>query len=101
MKLKKNYLQLIGHQYLHQQYVIIFLNVAILNVLPRSTHMLTSSNKQRRIEWAQQHQNNDFTHTIFTDEASFQLFRNTVRRWTKCPNNELKRIPKNRQNVHV
>ena len=71
------------------------------NVLPRSTHMLTPEHKQRRIEWAQQHQNNDFTDTIFTDKTSFQLFRNTVRRWTKCPNNELKRKPKNRQKVHV
>ena len=50
------------------------------NVLPRSTHMLTSEHKQRRIQWAQEHQNNDFTYTIFTDESSFQLFRNTVRR---------------------
>jgi transposase len=71
------------------------------NVLPRSTHMLTSEHKQRRIQWAQKHKNYDFTHTVFTDETSFQLFRNTVRRWTKCPNNESKRIPKNRQKVQM
>jgi hypothetical protein len=71
------------------------------NVLPRSTHMLTSENKQRRIQWAQQHQNYDFTHTVFTDETSLQIFRNTVRRCTKCPNNESKRILKNRQKVHM
>ncbi|UJR12432.1 hypothetical protein I4U23_016608 [Adineta vaga] len=29
------------------------------NVLPRSTHMLTSEHKQRHIQWAQEHQNND------------------------------------------
>jgi hypothetical protein len=57
--------------------------------------MLSSEQKQRRIQWAQQHQNYDFTHAVFTDEKSFQLFRNTVRRWTKCPNNESKRIPAN------
>ncbi len=57
--------------------------------------------KKQRIKWAKRHKNDDFTNTIFTDESSFQLFRNTVRRWTKDPNNELKRVPKNRQKVHV
>jgi len=63
--------------------------------------MLTSDDKQRRIQWGRQHQNDDFTRTIFTDESSFQLFRNTVRRWSKHPNDELKCRPKNRQKVHV
>jgi transposase len=71
------------------------------NVLPKSTHMLTQEEKKRRVQWAKQHLNDDFTHTIFTDESSFQLFRNTVRRWSKHPNNELKCKPKNRQSVHV
>jgi len=71
------------------------------NVLPTSTHMLTSDDKKRRVQSAKQHKNDDFTRTIFTDEASFQLFRNTVRRWTKHPNKQFKRIPKNRQKVHV
>ncbi|CAF1168507.1 unnamed protein product [Rotaria sordida] len=71
------------------------------NVLPKSTHMLTSDDKKRRVQWAKQHKNDNFTRTIFTDEASFQLFRNTVRRWSKHPNDEYKRIPKNRQKVHV
>ena len=66
------------------------------NVLPRKTHMLTTDDKKQRVQWAKQHKNDNFTRTIFTDEASFQLFRNTVRRWSKCPNNEFKRIPKNR-----
>ncbi|CAF4254431.1 unnamed protein product, partial [Rotaria sordida] len=63
--------------------------------------MLTVDHKKRRVQWAKDHKNDDFTHTIFTDESSFQLFRNTVRRWTKTPNNELKVVPKNRQKVHV
>ncbi|CAF1312566.1 unnamed protein product [Rotaria sordida] len=71
------------------------------NVLPKSTRMLTSDDKKRRVQWAKQHKNDNFTRTIFTDEASFQLFRNTVRRWSKHPNDEYKRIPKNRQKVHV
>jgi hypothetical protein len=60
------------------------------NVLPKTTHMLTFDDKKRRIQWAKQHKNDNFTHTIFTDEASFQIFRNTVRRWSKCPKNQVK-----------
>ena len=71
------------------------------NVLPQSTYMLTSDEKERRIEWAKNHKNDDFIDTIFTDGSSFQLFRNTVRRWTKTPKIELKCSPKNRQKVHV
>ncbi|CAF1258568.1 unnamed protein product [Rotaria sp. Silwood1] len=62
--------------------------------------MLTSDDKKRRVQWAKQHKNDNFTRTIFADEASFQLFRNAIRRWTKHPNTEFKRIPKNRQKVH-
>ncbi|CAF4244386.1 unnamed protein product, partial [Rotaria sordida] len=71
------------------------------NVLPQSTQMLTSDEKQQRVQWAKKHINDDFNTTIFTDESSFQLFRKTVRRWTKNPNQEFKCSPKNRQKVHV
>ncbi|CAF5023773.1 unnamed protein product, partial [Rotaria sp. Silwood1] len=50
------------------------------NVLCQSTHILTSVEKQRRVQWAKKHINDDFNPTIFTDESSFQRFRNTVRR---------------------
>ena len=56
--------------------------------------MLTSDDKKRRVQWAKQHQNDDFKRTIFTDESSFQLFHNTIRRWTKHPK-------KMNQNVHL
>ncbi|CAF4710322.1 unnamed protein product [Rotaria socialis] len=52
------------------------------NVLPKSAHMLTPNEKEGR-------------------ESSFQLFRNTVRRWTKNPNKELKCSPKNCQKAHI
>jgi cobalamin biosynthesis Co2+ chelatase CbiK len=71
------------------------------NVLLQSTHMLTSDEKERRIQWTENHKNDDFTNTIFTDESSFQLFRNTVRRWTKNSSKELKCSPKNSQKVHI
>ncbi|CAF1328275.1 unnamed protein product [Rotaria sordida] len=71
------------------------------NVLPRTTHMLTSDDRKRRVQWTKQHQNDDFKRTIFTNESSFQLFRNTIRRWTKHPKNESKCAPKNRQKVRI
>ncbi len=70
-------------------------------VPPKSTRMLTPDDKQRRIQWAQQHQSDDFTRTISTEESSFKLFCSTVRRWTKHLNDELKCISKNRQKFHV
>jgi hypothetical protein len=47
--------------------------------------MLKPEEKQRRVQRTKQHQNDAFTRTIFTDESSLQLFRNTVRRWSKHP----------------
>ncbi len=71
------------------------------SVLPRATPMLTVEQKERRVQWARQHQNADWSRTVFFDESCFQLFRNTVRRWSKNPKQELKRIPKNKQKVVV
>ena len=59
--------------------------------------MLTAEQQQHRVEWAQKHQADDWYRTVFKDELSFQLFRNTIRRWSKNPESEVKRIPKNRQ----
>lgn len=68
-----------------------------LNLL---TYILTS-NKKRHVQWAKEYKNDDFTNIIFTDESSFQLFRNTVRRWTNIPHKEFKSSPRNLQKVHV
>ena len=62
---------------------------------------LTVEQKQNRVEWAKKHQNDDWNRTIFTDEFFFQLFRDTFRRRSKNPEIEVKRIPKNRQKVHI
>ena len=47
------------------------------------------------------HKNDDWNQTVFFDESYFQLFRNTVRRWSKTPQKELKRIRKKKQKVMV
>ncbi|CAF4133170.1 unnamed protein product, partial [Rotaria sordida] len=44
------------------------------NVLPQSTHMLTSDEKQQPVQWTNKHINDDFNTTIFIDESSFSFF---------------------------
>ena len=63
--------------------------------LPRATPMLTENHKRRRVEWAQNHLNDDWENTLFTDETAFQLFRNTVERWHKGQR-PIRSMPKDR-----
>ena len=65
------------------------------NVLPQSTHMLTSDGKHQRIQRVKRYKSDDYTSTIFTDETSFQLFPNTIQQWSKTPHNKSKCSPKN------
>ena len=53
------------------------------NVLPRGTPMLTNEQKERRVQWAMAHKDDDWSRTVFSDETSYQLFRNTIRRWSQ------------------
>lgn len=71
------------------------------NVLLHKTPMLTKEHIEARVQWAIQHKDDDWSRTIFTDEICYQLFRNTVRRWSKNPKAEVKRIPKNPQKIMV
>ena len=76
-------------------------NAGYRNVLPRSKPMMTEEHRVRRLEWANARADDNWSQTVFSDETCFQLFRNTVRRWSKNPQAEVKRIPKNRQKVMV
>jgi len=71
------------------------------STLPGTKPMLTDGQRERRLEWAQAHKNDDWSRTVFSDETAIQLFRNTVRRWSKAPAREVKRVPKCRQKVMV
>jgi len=44
--------------------------------LSKATPMLTEAHKQRRVEWARQHLNDNWRKTLFSDETAFQLYRN-------------------------
>ena len=71
------------------------------STLPRGTPMLTQQHKNARVQWAIKHKNDDRCRIIFIDETCYQLFRNTIRRWSLNPSAEVKRIPKNRQKIMV
>ena len=71
------------------------------SILPANTPMLKDEQKQHRVQWAKKHQADDWYRTGFTDESSFQLFRNTIRRWWKNLESEVKQIPKNCQKAHI
>ena len=68
------------------------------NALPLSTPMLTSVHKQKRVEWAQRHINDDWKRTLFSDETAFQLFRNTIKHWYKNAR-PIRPIPKDRSKI--
>jgi transposase len=68
--------------------------------LPKATPMLTVAHKENRVQWAQQHLNDDWNKTLFTDETSFLLFRNTVERWYK-DKRPVRRMPKDRTKIHA
>lgn len=66
--------------------------------LPMATPMLTNAHKQKRVEWAQQHLNDNWNRTLFSDETAFQLFRNTVERWYKGVR-PIRPMPKDRTKI--
>jgi transposase len=82
-------------------YVTISRHLAALGyskALPKATPMLTTIQKQNRVEWARRHLNDDWSTTLFSDETAFQLFRNTVERWYKGAR-PVRPTPKNRTKI--
>ena len=71
------------------------------STLPYATPMLTQEQNHARVRWAIQHKDDDWSRTRFTDETCYQLFRNTIRRWSQNLSTEVKRIPKNKQKIMV
>ena len=71
------------------------------STLPYSTPMLTHEQRHAPIQWAIQYKDDHWSQTRFTDETCYQLFRNTIRRWSRNRSTEVKRIPKNKQKFMV
>jgi len=68
------------------------------NALPLRTPMLTPVHKQKRVEWAQKHKDDNWEMTLFSDETAFQLFRNTIRHWYRDAR-PVRRVPKDRSKI--
>ena len=68
------------------------------NALPLCTPMLTPVHKQKRVEWAQKHKDDDWKKTLFSDEMAFQLFWNTIRHWYKNAR-PIRPVPKDRNKI--
>src|SRR6185312_94383 len=62
--------------------------------------MLTNAHKQKRVEWAHRHLNDDWKKMLFSDETEFQLFRNTVECWYKGER-PVRPMPKDRTKIFV
>ena len=73
-------------------------NFGYKNALLLSTPMLTQAHKQKCIEWVQKHMNDNWRKTLFSDETSFQLFRNTIKHWYKNAK-PVRRMPKDRSKI--
>ena len=69
------------------------------NSIPRGTPMLENRHIEAQKKWAEEHKNDNWNRTIFTDETAFDLFRNKVRRWHKRGKRPSQRLPKPRQKV--
>ena len=73
-------------------------NLGYKHAIPIGTPMLTDEHKERRVEWAKRHLNDNWERTIFSDETAFDLYRNKVGRWYKGAR-PLRRLPKSRQKI--
>ncbi|CAG8817273.1 14003_t:CDS:1, partial [Dentiscutata erythropus] len=62
------------------------------------TPMLTVTHKQKRLEWARKHLNDNWEKTLFSDETAFQLFRNTIKHWYKGTR-PVRCMPKDRSKI--
>jgi len=54
--------------------------------VPLGIPMLTEQHIKMRLAWAEVHLYDNWNETIFTDEITFDLFRNKVCRWHKNGN---------------
>ena len=70
------------------------------STLPYATPMLTQEQKYAHLQWAIQHKDDYCSQVIFTDEICYQLFGNTIRRWSRNPSTEVKRLEEDDMGKH-
>lgn len=69
--------------------------------LPQEVPFLTQPARDRRVEWALAHRHQNWKKVIFSDETTFQMFRNTIRVFHKKENlPPQKPMPKHPYKIH-
>ena len=71
------------------------------NLLPRKVLFLTEAHVTKRLEWCQRRRHDSWQNTIFTDECTFQLFRNSLRIWVPADRDPVYPAPKHGPKVNV
>ena len=63
--------------------------------------ILTDLQKQRRVQWCEEHRDTDWTKVFFTDESSVWLYPNNIKVWTKENVRPLYQRPKHSHKFHM
>ena len=69
---------------------------------PKTVPLLTAKQRERRVEWAIAHARQNWKTVVFSDESTFQMFRNTMPAFYKVGTDiPQKGVPKHPAKVHV
>jgi len=69
---------------------------------PKTAPLLTPEQCERRVEWAIAHLRQNWKNVVFSDETTFQMFRNTMKAFHKVGTSvPYKGVPKHPAKVHV
>lgn len=63
--------------------------------------LLTAKHVEKRLQWANEHLNKDWTNVVFTDESSFWTFNTKRRAWSNSKQKVIVRTVKHPAKVHV
>lgn len=66
-----------------------------------SKPLLSEEHRKKRLKWAKNHQNFDWSKVIFTDESTFQLFTSKRKVWQFVGRKKIIHTVKHPQKVHV
>jgi DDE superfamily endonuclease/Transposase len=77
-------------------------NLGYRSCHPKTVPMLTEKQRERRVEWASSHINQNWKNVVFSDETTFQMFRNTMTAFHKVGTEVPQRgVPKHPAKVHA
>ena len=76
-------------------------NLGYHSKIPKRVPILTDDHKKNRLEWALAHAKQDWKKVVFTDETTFQMFRNTIKAFQKGEKQQLEKpMPKHPYKIH-